>query len=129
MMAYIDSSAFLRGILDQDLSGQARSQRDAVQDQGGQLVSSRLLELETRRTQIRLGEVWGPYRHALLGVGIVELEPQDFSLAFDIDAHTKSLDALHLACCMKVEADVLLTADKTMREVAEHFGIDVRWAG
>lgn len=129
MRAYIDSSAFLRGILDQDRSGHARAQRDAVMGQGGQLISSRLLELETRRTQIRLGDVWGPYQNELLRVELVEVEPQDFNVAFDIDVHTKSLDALHLASCVKVDADALITADKNMRDAAEHLGIEVLWAG
>lgn len=46
-----------------------------------------------------------------------------------IEGHTKSFGAPHLACCMKVASDVLITADENMREVAERLGIPVRWAG
>lgn len=98
-------------------------------EETGQLISSRLLELETRRPQIRLGDVWGPYQNELLRVELVEVEPQDFNVAFDTDVHTKSLDALPLASCVKVGANTLITADKDMRDVAEHLGIEVLWAG
>lgn len=128
-LIYIDTSTFIRSALRQDTTGAATRQQDIVRSEGAELISSQLLELEARRAQIRMRRNWAEVSQALGAVQLVEVEKADFTLAFNIDAPIKSLDALHLASCMKVGADALITADKNMRQVAVHLGIDVRWAG
>ncbi|WP_120006746.1 type II toxin-antitoxin system VapC family toxin [Nesterenkonia muleiensis] len=128
-MIYIDTSAFLRSVLDQDLSGAVARQREWVKSDGRRLISSQLLTLEVRRVQVRTGRQWSEFQKELDYLEMAGFDEEDFQLAFDIDVHVKSLDALHLASCMKVGADVLITADKTMCGAAQHLGIEVRWAG
>lgn len=128
-MIYIDTSAFLRCVLGQDTSGALALQREWVKAQKEQLISSELLKLEARRVQVRIGGAWPEFQRELEYVELAEVESEDFRLAFSIEHHVKSLDALHLASCMKIGADALITSDKNMREVAEHLDIPVLWAG
>lgn len=128
-MIYIDTSVFLRSVLDQDPAGAVARQRERVTQEGALLISSQLLRLEARRAQIRTGRTWAEVEQELEHLHLTDVDEQDFEVAFTIKRHMKTLDALHLASCIKVEADALLTADQNMREVAEYLGIDVRWAG
>ncbi|WP_150461376.1 type II toxin-antitoxin system VapC family toxin [Nesterenkonia ebinurensis] len=128
-MIYIDTSAFLRSVLNQDNSGALAQQRDWVLAEGRTVISSHLLRLEARRVQVRTGLDWDDFQQELETIEIVEVDSEDFRRAFEIPVHVKSLDALHLASCMKVGAEALFTADKNMRDVAQYLGIPVLWAG
>ena len=129
MIAYIDSSSFLRNVLKQDRFDAVQELTDYIHGRGGRLVSSELLKLETRRTQVRLQQEWIDFKTELDEIDLIVIANEDMRLAFDIDAHVECLDALHLASCLKIGADALITSDKNMREAAEHLGILVHWAG
>ncbi|MDR0848613.1 MAG: type II toxin-antitoxin system VapC family toxin [Propionibacteriaceae bacterium] len=133
MIVYIDTSAFLRGLLSNSSDHQAC--RDLVHGtQGNELVSSEVLRLEARRVGIRLAnKVHGgvdprPGIEAMLTrVSLVRLSDAILSSAESIPETLKSLDALHLATALAIQSDVaaLVTYDLAMARVAEAHGLRV----
>lgn len=61
---------------------------------------------------------------SVLGVEKLPVTAEVWAAAAAITQHIKTLDALHLATCELVAAD-LITFDRTMREIAQGRGVRV----
>ncbi len=91
------------------------------------MISSLLLETELRRTVQRIPALsQGLVTELLAKVSLFELEPAQFTHAGLLPGtNLRSLDALHLATAIDLQADALLTYDVRMAAAAEEVGMPV----
>ncbi|HEY3737391.1 MAG TPA: PIN domain-containing protein [Jatrophihabitans sp.] len=127
-LLYVDTSALLRRALGHsDSERVARLTRDVV-ERGGLLVSSRLLWLEVRRTLVRErlsgNDISGGVTEALAYISELRVTDQVWDAAHAIEAHIRTLDALHVATCL-VAGAALLSFNQNMRSVARTLGVAV----
>lgn len=124
MIVYLDASVAVTAIKDEDGSADVRHMLDDLADESHLVLSGRLLETEMRRTAKRLGVSMVVVDSALDAIAIVEHERLDFSRAGSFDTRNLgSLDALHLATALRVQADVMLTKDKSLAAACEAEGL------
>jgi predicted nucleic acid-binding protein len=98
MRWYIDASVALHALLP---GGDLRARRwlDAVTQAGDDVFSSMLLHLELTRVLRREGLDVSMARPVLDRVNLVSIDDGVLRFAAAIEAHIKSLDAIHLATC------------------------------
>ena len=131
MIIYLDSSALLKRVLDEDGTARLRGQLTTWDDSGETFVTSQLADVEVAR--------------ALRSRIDVDVESREFAVALDqvmdgvarypVDGQVvstsqiigppllRSLDAIHLATAVLLRVDRLVTYDQRMREVAGGLGI------
>lgn len=124
-MIYLDTSAFLKTVLDEAESLALQSYLDNHPEGG--LVSSSLLAVEARRSVLRHRPARLPRTDIILGQ-IEQLAISDAvieSAGRLPDPMLRSLDAIHLATALLIRDDVeaLLTYDTRLREAAEAHGL------
>ncbi|MCL2781448.1 MAG: PIN domain-containing protein [Actinomycetia bacterium] len=126
LLLYLDSSAFLRRAFGHAGTAVVDTAVADYRARGGAVVSSRVLWLEARRVAIRetlLGnDVAEPVERQLDTVEKLPMTEDVWQRAAAIEQHIKTLDALHLATCELIGAE-LLTFDATMRAVALARGV------
>ena len=124
MIVYLDASVAVATIKQEAGSAEVSEQLDSLTDDTHLIVSGRLLETEMRRTAKRLGISMAAVDSTLEALAIVEHERTDFHRAgtFDSD-NLGSLDALHLATALRVQADVMLTRDRSLASACETEGL------
>ncbi len=131
MIVYLDSSALLKRILDEERTKELRDQLDAWNGEGAQFVTSQLAEIEVARglrSRIdidvesqafarALDEVWD-------GVAVAPLDRQVVSTSQIIGPPLlRTLDAIHLATAVLLRVDRLVTYDDRMLDVAAGLGV------
>jgi predicted nucleic acid-binding protein len=125
MRWYIDASIALHALLPGGDS-RARQWIDDVIASGDEIYSSTLLQLELLRVLRREGLDVGLARPLLDRVNLVSIDDGILRVAGTIEAHVKSLDAIHLATAAMLGSGVILaTHDENMRAVAAGLGLDV----
>jgi len=133
-MIYIDTSAFLRGMLAgaADHAAAAKLLTDSYQ-----LVSSELLWLEAHRVAIRLAAedpsfvgLSSEMANALKTINRVLIDSAIINAARSIPQVIKSLDAIHVATVESLgdAIDRVVTYDKTMTSVLSERGWTVSMA-
>lgn len=121
-MIYLDTSAAVKLISDEQESDGLRSYLDG----GPTLVSSDLLETELRRIGIRHDIDQVLITTVLDGVTLTPLTRDQFREAgLYPQAGLRSLDALHLAGALGIEASAILTYDSRLAEAARAHGLEV----
>lgn len=126
MILYVESSAVAKLIVDEPASGRLAAQLDKAADDGDALLSSMLLETELRRLAERLRLPQAAVTGLLDRFDLVELDRSLFREAGLLPGpHLRSLDALHLAAALHVNADVMVTYDRRQAEAAESVGLPV----
>ncbi|MBD2763149.1 type II toxin-antitoxin system VapC family toxin [Kocuria sp. cx-116] len=119
---YLDTSAAVKLISDEQESDGLRS----YLDEGPTLVSSDLLETELRRIGIRHDIDQVLITSVLDGVTLTPLIRDQFREAGLIpQIGLRSLDALHLAGALHIEASAILTYDIRLAEAARAHGLEV----
>lgn len=124
MIYYIDTSAFLKLILDEAESAALTASVNAARDEGHTLVSSVLLETDLYRASWRLGVDRALIAKEISKVTLVSASDATFRQAglFD-EPHLRSLDALHLATALESEATAMYAYDKRLTDSALRRGI------
>ncbi len=124
MIYYIDTSAFLKLILDEAESAALTASVNAARDEGHTLVSSVLLETELYRASWRLGADRALIAKEINKVTLISASDATFRQAgvFD-EPHLRSLDALHLATALESEATAMYAYDKRLTDAALRRGI------
>lgn len=124
MIYYIDTSAFLKLILDEAESAAFTASVNAARAEGHTLVSSVLLETELYRAAWRLGADRARITKEINKVTLVSASDATFRQAglFD-EPHLRSLDALHLATALESEATAMYAYDKRLTDAALRRGI------
>lgn len=124
MRWYIDASIALHALLP---GGDVRARRwlDAVTRSGDEVFSSTLLHLELTRVLRREGLDVVMARPVLDRVNLVSIDDGVLRFAAAIEAHVKSLDAIHLATCALLGANIsVATHDLQMSAAAANLGLD-----
>ncbi len=123
-MIYIDTSAFLDRMLGQNNHVEITTVLKRAERASEPTVSSRLLQLEARRVQVRESLDPDLVQANVDRVHLLPMTEEVWQGAFKIESHVRTLDALHLATCSVVQAR-LMTSDVQMAQVADDLGIDV----
>ena len=127
MRAYCDTSVLADLLLDPRSSRTTRAYLDSWGEQGS-VTTSRLTTVELGRLVMRAGT---SIRTASLNVAVLPVEYIALGDAVLRSAASlpvrflKSLDAIHLASALLVEADVVLTRDRQMQRACDELGIRV----
>lgn len=131
MIIYLDSSALLKRVLDEEGTARLRDQLTTWDDSGETFVTSQLADIEVARSlRSRID---------------VDVESRDFAVALDqvmdgvsrypVDGQVvsasqiigppllRSLDAIHLATAVLLRVDRLVTYDQRMLGIAGALGI------
>lgn len=121
-VVYLDTSAAVKLISDEQETDGLRSYLDG----GRTVVSSDLLETELRRIGVRHGIDQVLITAVLDGVTMIPLTREQFREAgLFPQAGLRSLDALHLAGALGIEASAILTYDIRLGEAARAHGLAV----
>ena len=124
MIVYLDASVAVSLIKDEAGSDAVRELLDGLADDAHLVLSGRLLETEMRRTARRMGISMAAVDSTMDALAIVEHEKSDFRRAGTFDSgNLGSLDALHLATALRVQADVMLTRDRSLAAACEAEGL------
>lgn len=120
---YLDTSAAAKLAIEE---AESAALADYVDAQAMELMSSRLLETELRRLALRSGRDQKIVASVIERMAFVELSPSLFREAGLLPGtHLRSLDALHLATAIRIEAEVLVAYDKHLLETAGQLGLEV----
>jgi len=124
VIVYLDASVAVSLIKYEAGSDAVRELLDGLIDDAHLVLSGRLLETEMRRTAKRLGISMAAVDSTMDALAIVEHEKSDFHRAGTFDScNLGSLDALHLATALRVQADVMLTRDRSLATACEAEGL------
>ena len=134
MIAYIDSSLFLKLLFDEPGTSQAQM----LWDSHPILISSRLLRIEARATlarrkldgritQQKAKVVTKTFDDLWARLTVVEISEQVAESACEIAESTglRSLDAIHLASAVAVNAEMFGSSDVKLCRAASEFGFAV----
>ncbi|MGH2476734.1 MAG: type II toxin-antitoxin system VapC family toxin [Candidatus Limnocylindrales bacterium] len=121
---YLDSSAFVKLLVNEAESGPLRSYLAAHDDR---LVSSTLLRTESLRAVRHLGpEALAVIREGLRRVDLIALDDRILDAAGTLAADVlRTLDAIHLATAVSVGDDLvsIVTYDRRMVDAARLLGL------
>lgn len=124
MRWYIDVSIALHALLPGG-DARARGWLDQTISAGEEVFSSTLLQLELSRVLRREGLEVSMARPLLDRCNLVSIDDGVLRFAGAIEAHVKSLDAIHLATCSLLGSGVtLVTHYANMAEVAASVGLE-----
>lgn len=135
MHVYLDSSALLKRVLEEAGSADLRAAIMGYTDQRALLVSSTLAWTEVGRAlrnrfSAGYNEVSDGAEEALSGVAEHHFTSEVASLARRLNPNVlRSLDAIHLASAMLVDADVLLTYDTRLAAACAQNGLRCEMPG
>jgi predicted nucleic acid-binding protein len=126
MVFYLETSAFVKIVADEDFSTQLR---EWIRGVDMSYVSSDLLRIEALRLSRRRGPgVAKAARDALAGVDLIGLTSDICEVAADLDpAILRSLDAAHVATALSVgdDLDGVVTYDQRLAEACANLGLNV----
>ena len=125
MSVYLDTSAAAKLLVEEAESEALAAHLDGI---GGEqdLVSSALLETELRRLAVRLALDQSAVSDLLARVDLVDPPRPLFHEAGLLPGpRLRSLDALHLATALRVDADTLVAYDARLLDAARSLGLGV----
>lgn len=132
MRAYLDSSALIKRAILEDESASLVSEIDRLHSEAALLVSTSLAWAEVARALRNRAN--GTYRdvaddlwQAMLGIAEHPLDAEVMNLARRVEPNRlRSLDGIHLAAAIVLDADVVFTYDDRLAEAVDLNGIAVR---
>lgn len=126
MSAYVETSAAAKLLVEEAESAALAEYLDAQRGAGLPLVSSLLLETELRRLATRAGVGQGRVTAVLDRFDLYEPDRATYVEAGLLPgAVARSLDALHVAVAIRVEAEELVAYDHRQAEAARAAGLRV----
>jgi hypothetical protein len=128
LTSYIDSSAAAKLLVNEAESATLAAHVNQLGDQ--KLAASYLLETELRRFATRTDVPQADVTELLDVVRLIEADRLLFLEAGLLPGkHLRSLDALHTATALRIEADEFLTYDARQAEIARSVGLRVASPG
>jgi predicted nucleic acid-binding protein len=122
---YLDTSAAAKLLVQEQESDALADYLDGLEAQED-LASSALLETELRRVAVREDLLQASVSEVLARVGLVEPGRSLFYEAGLLPGGTlRSLDALHLATALRLDAAVVVAYDVRLLTSARELGLDV----
>lgn len=121
--AYLDTSAAAKLLVDE---AESEALAAWISQDSVILQSTLLLETELRRAAQRYRLPQVAVSEILEGIGLIEIPPGLFREAGLLpDENLRSLDALHLAGAIYLNADVILTYDRRLHDAATAAGLKI----
>jgi predicted nucleic acid-binding protein len=121
---YLDTSAAAKLLVEESESSRLAAFLDGIEAEE-HIMSSALLETELRRFGTRMDLPQSAVTDLLTRVGLVE---PDRSLFYEAGLlpgrHLRSLDALHLATAVRVDASAVVAYDHRLLEAARSLGLE-----
>ena len=125
MIVYVDTSAVAKALIDEVDSDAAVSALDRYGEQG-RLFSSSIVITELRRAASRAGVDVATTRDALRRLSLVQVNDELLKTAGDLPGLSlRSVDAIHIASAMSIDANVFVTAHIRQAVAARDAGLDV----
>lgn len=126
MFIYVDTSAAAKLLVEEEQSPALANRLDVLADEGHALVSSLLLETELRRLAVREGLDQSAVTNLISRLDLYELPRSMFHEAGLLPGpYLRTLDALHLATALRVQASVVITYDDRQASAARNLGLPV----
>lgn len=131
MRVYVDSSALLKRAIKEAESEPLAEEIDRLHRDGALLLSASLAWTEVARAlrtraAASYQEMAEDLRQAMLGIAEHPLDAEIMNLSRRIEPNQlRSLDAIHLAAAIAVDADLMITYDARLAEAADANGIPV----
>jgi len=115
-LTYADTSALVKLIVDEP---ESRALRDALGSTGN-LIAADTAEVELARAAARVGgEAPGRIEHVLAGLTLVPADAAIRAVAARLrPASLGTLDAIHLATALAVDAEAILVYDRCLADAA-----------
>lgn len=135
MRIYLDSSALLKRVIRESESVELVAALDDQHSRGAALVSSSLAWIEVaralrNRADASFAEVANHVDDALAGVQEEPIQAETVSLARRMRPNVlRSLDAIHLASALIIDADLMLTYDDRLASACADNGVAVAMPG
>ncbi|MEN2740535.1 type II toxin-antitoxin system VapC family toxin [Microbacterium sp. X-17] len=121
--AYLDTSAIGKLLIEEAESDALAAWAD---DNDAALLGTFLLETELRRVAVRHGIHQAAATAVLEHVSLFDVPPSLYREAGLLPGrHLRSLDALHIASAIRLEADILVTYDVRLADAANDAGLIV----
>jgi predicted nucleic acid-binding protein len=119
---YVDTSAFVKLVVDEP---ESRALRSFLAREPRRLASSALLEIEAVRAARAAGDPVVITMSAMVeSLDLVELIPAIRARARTLDpVGLRTLDAIHLATALEIDAREMLVYDRRLAAAAERYGI------
>ena len=125
MRIYLDTSAAAKVLVDEAESEALTAYLDDERS-NTEIVSSALLETELRRLAGRLGLDQSAVSDLLTRIDLIDPSRSIFHEAGVLPGPTlRSLDALHLATALRIEADVVVAYDPRLLDAARDLGLAI----
>nr|WP_040562925.1 type II toxin-antitoxin system VapC family toxin [Kineosphaera limosa] len=125
-MAYIDSSALLKRVVEESESGGLRSWLTQDRADGNRWIASDLADVEVARSCLRAGLGEDDQESAMSGVSLRAIDERVITRARSVvGPQLRSLDAIHLATALIVGVDAMITYDDRLTEAARKSGLEV----
>ena len=125
MRIYLDTSAAAKVLVDEVESEALTAYLDDERS-NTEIVSSALLETELRRLAGRLGLDQSAVSDLLTRIDLIDPSRSIFHEAGVLPGPTlRSLDALHLATALRIEADVLVAYNLRLLDAARDLGLAI----
>ena len=126
MIAYVDTSAVVKLVIEEPESEQLATYLDKLITDDVSLVSSILLETELRRLAVRHNLSQALVWEVLQRFDLTEPDRAMFVEAGLLPGpHLRTLDALHIATAVRAGADTIVGYDARLTEAAHSLGISV----
>ena len=125
MIIYVDTSAVLKLVVEERESAIAAEYFSAAAGRNERLVASMLLYTELHCAARRRGFPGELVNTALGGINLVDLARSDLMYAAALPGRLLSADAIHLACAIRLQADVLVAYDAELLAAAVDAGLNV----
>lgn len=126
MTLYLDASAAAKLLVDEPESEALATYLDSIENEH-ELLSSALLETELRRLAVRLELDQSTVTDLLACVDLVDPPRSLFHEAGLLPGvQLRTLDALHLATALRVDAGTLVAYDQRLLAAAHSVGLAVR---
>ena len=124
---YVDTSAALKLVVDEEESAAAADFLQKARAGGDRLVASLLMHTEMHRASRRRPAEVDPrtVRRVLSTIDLFDLERSDLTTAAVVPGALRTLDALHLASALRINADAIVVYDTELAGAAEESGLRV----
>lgn len=126
MILYVETSAAAKLLIEESASSRLATRLDWAVQEDDMLISSMLLETELRRLAVRFDLAQTTVSTLLERFDLVEIDRSLYREAGLFPGpYLRSLDALHLAAALRVDADVMVTYDHRQAGAAGAAGLPV----
>jgi len=121
---YVETSAAARLLVEEAESAALAAHLDRLAERDVRLLSSVLLETELRRLAVRVDLSQAAVSRVLEGIDLLEPDRSLYHQAGILPGrHLRSLDALHVAAALRVDATAFIAYDRWQCEAADAVGL------